>query len=125
MLDGFGMKYRFFRYTIDSCPSLSWAVYAFVSIRRGAFIHTPFLEYVGRASDTEDRLGNHERRSAARRRGATEVWIHRPGLGDPISYYEAERRLIHTYDPPMNKQKPMPLGLLGMISADASGIGWR
>ncbi len=117
VLDGFGMKYRFFRYTIDSSPSLSAAIYAFVSLQRGSLIHTPVIEYVGRAVDTQDRLGDHERRTDARRRGASEVWIHRPLLGDPISFYEAERRMIYTYDPPMNKQKPVPLGMFGLLGS--------
>ncbi len=117
VLDGFGFQYRFSRYTIESCPSLSGAVYAFVSFRPGILIHTPVLEYVGRAVDTHDRLSDHERLTDARRRGASEVWVHRPQLGDPISFYEAERRMIHTYDPPMNKQKPMPLGLFGLLGS--------
>jgi hypothetical protein len=122
--DGFGLTYRFWRYSIDSCPDWYGAVYAFVSYSYGVVIHTSKLEYVGKAICTKDRLNDHDRISAARGRGATEVWVHAPMPGDPISYHEVERRLIHTYDPPMNKQRPLPLGLLAFgLTAPAQFSG--
>lgn len=113
MQDGFGLTYKFVRYNLDARPDLHASVYAYVSIRQGVIMTFPVLEYVGRAVDLRDRLDQHERLAEARRRGATELWVHTPGWSDPIGYFEAERRLIETYQPPMCEQHPAPLGRLG------------
>lgn len=114
--DGFGLNIRFWRYTIDSRPDWYDAVYAFVSFRSTGLVSTPMLEYVGKAGRTRDRLATHDRVDSARHRGATEVWIPAPMPVDRVSYHEIERRLIRTYDPPMNVQHPLPfLGSLGLV----------
>jgi hypothetical protein len=113
LIDGYGMRYRFWRYPIGQSPEWYDSVYAFVRHSLVGVIHTPMIEYIGKAERTKERLGNHDRIAAARRRGATEVWVHPPVTGDPIDYHEVERRLISFYDPPMNKQHPVPFALLG------------
>ena len=115
--DGFDMKYRFVRLPIEARPDASESVYAYVTLRRGILVMFPSFEYVGRAEELRDRLNHHERLAEAIRRGATELWVHTPSRHDPIGYYEAERRLIETYKPPMCRQRPAPLGRLGSVFA--------
>ncbi|MBX9909755.1 MAG: hypothetical protein K2Z25_13715 [Beijerinckiaceae bacterium] len=114
--DGYGFHYRFWRYELGDRPRHQNAVYALVTARIGLGLTLlPLVEYIGRAEDTFDRLNGHERLTDAHHRGATELWIHRPGILDPIGFHEAESRLIERYSPPLNRQRPVSHAMAGLL----------
>lgn len=116
--DGFGLQYRFHRYTIGSRPYVRNSVYVLMSLQAGFMRTWPRPVYIGRTEDAHDRFGDHERMREALNHGAVETWVHTPGWSDPVGFYEAERRLIRTYQPALCTQNPIPLGLFGDLFAD-------
>lgn len=106
--DGAGYRYRFSIYDIHACPSAPNAVYIFAGLQ--GLTYVPL--YVGRAEALSRRLPGHERRDEAIRRGARYLLVHVPGVGDPIGYAEAERRLIRHYAPTLNEQHNPLVALL-------------
>jgi len=95
--DGCGMRYEFRRYGIDERVDINNAVYGFAR-------PSDEILYIGQTQSIFDRMGDHERLSEAKRRGAVQLLVHRPGFGARVPYYEAEPRLIRHLQPPMNTQ---------------------
>ena len=98
--DGISHHYRFDVYDIGDCPAGVNAVYVFAGLQ--ASIYVPV--YIGRAEILSRRLTGHDRRHEAICYGARFLLIHTPAPLDPISYIEAERRLIQQYAPVLNEQ---------------------
>jgi hypothetical protein len=98
--DGISHRCRFDIYDIWACPAGVNAVYIFARLEGSTYVPI----YVGRAEILSRRLTSHDRRDEAIRHGARFLLVHIPAPLDPISYIEAERRLIQQYTPVLNEQ---------------------